>query len=129
MKEGFVMANQQIESYADVLVHTQELAESINDTVEGYTKMTRTIKTAIDTLESKAAHVQLEVLESLVMFIQEAEETPNFYTVASWDTYMQALSHAKKIQQGRKSNLVEMLRAKNDLRKAKSALIYDKHKI
>lgn len=123
------MVNQQIESYIDVLVHTQELAESINDTVEGYTKMTRTIKTAIDTLESKAAHVQLEVLESLVMFIQEAEETPNFYTVASWDTYMQALSHAKTIQQGRKSNLVEMLRAKNDLRKAKSALIYDKHKI
>lgn len=129
MKGGFVMANQQIDSYIDVLVHTQELAESVNDTVEGYTKMTRTITTAIHTLESKAAHVQLEVLESLVTFIREAEETPNFYTVASWDAYMQALSHAKMIQQGRKSNLVEMLRAKNDLRKAKSALIYDDHKI
>lgn len=123
------MSNQPINSYVDVLAHTQELAESLNDTAEGYTKMVRTLTAAVDTLESTASHVQCEVMMALTQFIKEAEETPDFYTSSSWNTYMNALHHAKAIQQGRKSKLVEILKAKNDLRKAKTELVYDLHKI
>lgn len=129
LEEMSGMSNQPINSYVDVLAHTKELAESLNDTAEGYTKMVRTLTAAVDTLESTASHVQREVMMALTQFIKEAEETPDFYTISSWNTYMNALHHAKAIQQGCKSKLVEILKAKNDLRKAKTELVYDPQKI
>jgi prephenate dehydrogenase len=129
LKEMGEMPNQTIHSYVDVLAHTQQLAESLHDTAEGYTKMARTLTSAVDTLESTASHVQCEVMTALTQFIEEADATPNFYTDHSWDAYMNALHHAKAIQQGRKSKLVEILKAKNDLRKAKTGLVYDPQKI
>lgn len=129
LKELSGMSNQPINSYVDVLAHTQELVESLQDTAEGYTKMARTLTAAVDTLESTASQVQREVMMALTQFIKEAEETPDFYTSSSWNTYMNALHHAKAIQQGPKSKLVEILKAKNDLRKAKAGLVYDLHKI
>lgn len=123
------MLNQSINSYVDVLAHTQELAESLHDTVEGYTKMARTLNTAVSTLESTATHVQEEVMDALIQFIEEANEIQNFYTNSSWTVYMDALARAKEIQRGRKSKLVEILKAKNDLRKAKAQLVYDENKI
>lgn len=123
------MLNQSINSYVDVLAHTQELAESLHDTAEGYTKMARTLNTAVSTLESTATHVQEEVMDALIQFIEEANEIQNFYTNSSWTVYMDALARAKEIQRGRKSKLVEILKAKNDLRKAKAQLVYDENKI
>lgn len=123
------MLNQSINSYVDVLAHTQELAESLHDTAEGYTKMARTLNTAVSTLESTATHVQEEVMDALIQFIEEANEIQNFYTNSSWTVYMEALARAKEIQRGRKSKLVEILKAKNDLRKAKAQLVYDENKI
>lgn len=128
LKELSVM-HSHIHSYIDVLAHTQELAESLHDTVEGYEKMTRTLTSAVNSLESTASHVQHEVIDALTQFIQEADATQNFYTESSWDDYMMALKQAKMIHQGRKSKLVEILKAKNDLRKAKARLVFDPNKI
>ncbi|GEM_PF-1616511 len=123
------MEKHTLNSYIEVLTHTKQLAESMHDTVEGYTKMTTMLATAVDGLESTAGRVQREVAHVLASFIDEAERAINFYTDASWNRYMTTLAHAKAVHQGRKTKLVELLKAKNDLRDAKNALVYDQLKV
>ena len=117
-----------LNSYADVLTHTKQVAENMHDTVAGYVEMAQRLATAMDGLESTASHVQKEVAFILSSFVQEAEQMVNYYTDASWAQYMTALAQAKKVQHERKSRLVELLKVKNELRQAKSGLVYDKSK-
>lgn len=122
------MERHALNSYADVLTHTKQVAENMHDTVAGYVEMAQKLATAVDGLESTASHVQKEVAFILSSFVQEAEQMVNYYTDASWAQYMTALAQAKKVQHERKSRLVELLKAKNELRQAKSGLVYDKSK-
>ncbi len=118
-----------LDSYVDILTHTKQVAESMHDAVEDYTKMTKMLATAVDGLGSTASHVQREVAYALASFIDEAERTANFYTETSWQHYMGALAQAKKVQSGRKTKLVELLKVKNALRQAKAQLVYDEMKV
>ena len=123
------MEKHTLDSYVDILTHTKQVAESMHDAVEDYTKMTKMLATAIDGLESTASHVQQEVACMLSSFIQEAEQMVNCYTDVSWAQYMAALAQAKNVQHERKSRLVELLKVKNELRDAKCELVYDKNKM
>lgn len=123
------MEKRTLDSYVDILTHTKQVAESMHDAVEDYTKMTKMLATAVDGLESTASHVQREVAYALASFIDEAERTANFYTETSWQHYMGALAQAKKVQSGRKTKLVELLKVKNALRQAKAQLVYDEMKV
>lgn len=123
------MEKHTLDSYVDILTHTKQVAESMHDAVEDYTKMTKMLATAIDGLESTASHVQREIAYALASFIDEAERTANFYTETSWQHYMGALAQAKKVQSGRKTKLVELLKVKNALRQAKAQLVYDEMKV
>lgn len=122
------MEKHTLDSYVEVLTHTKQVAENMHETVAGYTRMAQMLATAVDGLESTASHVQQEVAFILSSFIREAEQMVNCYTDASWAQYMTALAHAKKVQQERKSRLVELLKAKNELRQAKKQLVYNKSK-
>lgn len=122
------MEKHTLDSYVEVLTHTKQVAENMHEAVAGYTKMAQMLATAVDGLESTASRVQQEVVCILSSFIEEAEQKVNCYTDASWAQYMTALAQAKKVQHERKSRLVELLKAKNELREAKRALVYDKSK-
>ena len=130
---GYTKMAQMLEAAVDGLESTasrvQQEVACMHDAVEDYTKMTKMLATAVDGLGSTASHVQREVAYALASFIDEAERTANFYTETSWQHYMGALAQAKKVQSGRKTKLVELLKVKNALRQAKAQLVYDEMKV
>lgn len=124
------MEKHTLDSYVEVLTHTERIAENMHEAIAGYTKMAQMLEAAVDgRLESTASRVQQEVACMLSSFIQEAEQMVNCYTDVSWAQYMAALAQAKNVQHERKSRLVELLKVKNELRDAKYELVYDKNKM
>lgn len=123
------MEKHPLDSYVEVLTHTKQVAENMHEAVAGYTRMAQMLEAAVDDLESTASRVQREIAYALASFIDEAERTANFYTETSWQHYMGALAQAKKVQSGRKTKLVELLKVKNALRQAKAQLVYDEMKV
>lgn len=123
------MEKHTLDSYVEVLTHTKRITENMHEAITGYTKMAQMLEAAVDGLESTASHVQKEVASILSSFIQEAEQMVDCYTDASWSQYMTALAQAKKVQSGRKTKLVELLKVKNALRQAKAQLVYDEMKV